>query len=456
MPGAPRSAPPGLSLAPQPAVVIAALYVLLAVTDLVLLEGVASLLLGGAAVLAAMTVLALQWRRTDRPTGVVTATVAVVTLAPHVVLAQGHPLVVVVMLALSAASTWAALVAAELRAASRRAAAGDVAENEPVAPSGVSGTGSTPVQVAPEREVAPPESPPDPRVMLIDTARQLVPDAEVSLVEPDGAGNLVISACTRDSLVGFTFPADSTSASEHTYRTGRRLFLSDPRSEPLVNPTHLERTGAASMLWQPVRVHDVPSAVLVVGWAEHTHEVAQRDVQAINLLAEEAAGFLAQESLRADLETFRSTDVLTGLDSRAAWDAQLDVLMGRCADTGQSLVVGIINLDHFHAFNTINGEAAGDAHLARFARAARATLRCDGLLARWGGEEFAVGLTAVTPEAAYGVLDRVRLAVPDGQTCSIGFAVWDHQETLAMLLSRAERGLRVAKDAGRNRICRAS
>jgi diguanylate cyclase (GGDEF)-like protein len=210
------------------------------------------------------------------------------------------------------------------------------------------------------------------------------------------------------------------------------------------------------MLWQPVRVDDVPSAVLVVGWAERADEMTQRDIQAINLLVEEAAGFLAQESLHADLEHFRSTDVLTGLDSRAAWDAQLDVLMGRCAETGQSVVVGLINLDHFRAFNAINGQAAGDAHLARFARAARGTLRSDGLLARWGGEEFAVGLTALTPEAAYGVLDRVRLAVPDGRTCSIGFAVWDHQETLAMLLSRADRGLHVAQDAGRNRICQAS
>jgi diguanylate cyclase (GGDEF)-like protein len=411
-------------------------------------------LLGGAAFLASATVLAVLWFRNARLSGAVTAMVAVATLAPHVALAPARPLVAV-MLALSAASAWGVLVAAGLRTDPRPELGGDISETESSQPSDVTTPGST-SDAATDAGADPTDPPTDPRVLLVDTARQLVPDAEVSLVEPDGTGNLVISASTRDSLIGFTFPADSTSASENTYRTGRRLYLADPRSEPLVNPTHLERTGAASMLWQPVRVDDVPSAVLVVGWAERADEMTQRDIQAINLLVEEAAGFLAQESLRADLEHFRSTDVLTGLDSRAAWDAQLDVLMGRCAETGQSVVVGIINLDHFRAFNAINGQAAGDAHLARFARAARGTLRSDGLLARWGGEEFAVGLTALTPEAAYGVLDRVRLAVPDGRTCSIGFAVWDHRETLAMLLSRADRGLHVAKDAGRNRICQAS
>ncbi len=148
--------------------------------------------------------------------------------------------------------------------------------------------------------------------------------------------------------------------------------------------------------------------------------------------------------------------MLTGLDSRAAWDAQLDGLMAESRESGQSLVVAIVDLDHFRDFNEEHGHAAGDAHLARFARAARATLRCDGLIARWGGEEFAVALTAITPQAAALVLDRVRLAVPDGRTCSIGFAVWDHHETGVHLLSRADRGLHRAKAAGRNRICQAS
>ena len=286
-------------------------------------------------------------------------------------------------------------------------------------------------------------------------AETLVEGAVVSLVEPDGHGDLVISACTRPSMVGYSFAAESTSATERTYRTGRRLFAADPHLDPLVDPEHVERTDAASMLWEPVRIADVPCAVLVVAWSERLVEVPQSTVYAINLLAEKAAGFLAEESLLREIAVFTSTDVLTGLHSRAEWDSRLVDLMATSAECEESLVVAIIDLDHFHAFNVTHGQAAGDAHLARFARAARARLRYDGLIARWGGEEFSVALTAVTPEAAHGALERVRLAVPDGRTCSIGFAVWDHRESGDQLLARADRGLHLAKDAGRNRTCQA-
>jgi diguanylate cyclase (GGDEF)-like protein len=286
-------------------------------------------------------------------------------------------------------------------------------------------------------------------------AAELVDDAMVSLVEPDGHGSLVVTACTEPNLVGFSFAPDSTSATERTYRTGHRLFLPNPRRAPLVDPAHVERTRAASMLWEPVRLGDVPCAVLVLAWPEHQDELPPTALPAVERLSEVAAGFLAQESLLADLEVFASTDVLTGLDSRAAWDTRLADLMLSSSENEQSLAVAIIDLDHFRLFNQTHGQAAGDAHLARFASAAKATLRCDGLIARWGGEEFSVALTAVTPEAAHGALERVRLAVPDGRTCSIGFAVWDHRESGDQLLARADRGLHLAKDAGRNRTCQA-
>jgi diguanylate cyclase (GGDEF)-like protein len=437
----------------RPPALVAALYLALAVSDLALVGTRLSLLLAGAAVGAAVLVLALhRWLR-GRPAPPATAVVAVPTLAAHVAAAPSRPLVVVLML-LAAASAWAAVAASGMERTVAPAPGPVTDPGQPTPASVEDGPAGTVPAEEPEAEPAKEE--PDVREHLMQVAAQLVDGALVSLVEPDGSGALVVSAATEPGLVGLTFEAGSTSAVEHTYRTGRRLFLPDPRQDPLVSPTHLHRTRAASMLWQPVRVSDVPCAVLVVAWPERVPEVPQPTAHAINLLAEEAAGFLAHESMLADLDHFESTDVLTGLDSRAAWDAQLDVLMADSRESGQSLVVAIVDLDHFRDFNGTHGHAAGDAHLARFARAARATLRCDGLIARWGGEEFAVALTAITPQAAARVLDRVRLAVPDGRTCSIGFAVWDHHETGVHLLSRADRGLHRAKAAGRNRICQAS
>lgn len=442
MPGAPRSGLPALSFAQAPAMLVAALYALLAGIDIILLEGVARVVLSAAAVCAAGAVLALHRRPVDRLTAWSTAAVAVLTLALHVGVAPSRPLMVV-MLALAAVSAWDALVATGVRVQRLREPGREARD--------------VPPELAPQQiPVAEAPVPPNPRIHLMETAQRLVDGAVVGLVEPDGGGNLVISACTRAGLVGLTFPAGSTSATEHTYRTGSRLFLADPHLEPLVSPMHLARSRAASVLWEPVLVSQVPCAVLVFGWSERVEEVPERAAAVIKLLSTEASEFLAHESLVADLQQFASTDVLTGLDSRAAWDAQLEELIASSRQSGESLVVAMVDLDHFRSFNHTHGHAAGDAHLARFARAARATLRCDGLIARWGGEEFTVALTAITPQAAHRVLDRVRLAVPDGRTCSIGFAIWDGQESSVLLLSRADRGMHRAKEAGRNRICQAS
>jgi diguanylate cyclase (GGDEF)-like protein len=86
------------------------------------------------------------------------------------------------------------------------------------------------------------------------------------------------------------------------------------------------------------------------------------------------------------------------------------------------------------------------------------------LIARWGGEEFVIGLTG-TPEAgALLVAERLRvgvegLAVPasDGTvipvTASFGVAQWDRGEPADVVIDRADRAMYLAKKGGRNRVC---
>jgi len=432
-----------------PATLAAWLYALLAGLDVALLDGPAAFALATAAVASAGAVFGLLHRAPPMLAAWLTASTAIVVLAAHVAIATSRP-ITTVLLALAAATAWAAVASLHLPPWQPEPPS-PPAEPVPVVVEEVEPTPS-PTEDVPEPEALAH----DPRSRLMQFAAELVDDAMVSLVEPDGHGSLVVTACTDTHLVGFSFAPDSTSATERTYRTGERLFLREPRGVPLVDPAHVERTRAASMLWEPVRIGDVPCAVLVVAWPERQDVIPPATTDAVERLCEVAAGFIAQESLLADLEVFESTDVLTGLDSRAAWDTRLAALMVSSSENEQSLAVAIIDLDHFRLFSQTHGQAAGDAHLARFASAAKATLRCDGLIARWGDEEFSVALTAVTPEAAHGALERVRLAVPDGRTCSIGFAVWDHLESGAQLLARADRGLHLAKDTGRNRTCQAT
>ncbi|WP_244324361.1 sensor domain-containing diguanylate cyclase [Mycobacterium timonense] len=154
----------------------------------------------------------------------------------------------------------------------------------------------------------------------------------------------------------------------------------------------------------------------------------------------------------AALERIASTDPLTGLLNRRAWDAALQALLdgGGCVP----LVIAFIDLDRFKAYNDFHGHSAGDALLRDFAGAARAVLRDQDVLVRWGGEEFVVALPDTNAEQAARIFERVRSSVPAGQTCSIGFTTWNPPEALNAALVRADQALYQAKRRGRDQVAR--
>ncbi|WP_260763428.1 diguanylate cyclase domain-containing protein [Mycobacterium sp. SMC-4] len=156
----------------------------------------------------------------------------------------------------------------------------------------------------------------------------------------------------------------------------------------------------------------------------------------------------------AALKQSASTDALTGLLNRQAWDEQVSALLQHKVSRGLPMTVAVIDLDNFKDYNDTRGHTAGDALLQRFSEAAEATLREDDVLARWGGEEFIVALPATTPDQAETVLQRIKRCVPFGQTCSIGYTSHDPGEALTDTVIRADAALYRAKRQGRNQLAR--
>ena len=157
-----------------------------------------------------------------------------------------------------------------------------------------------------------------------------------------------------------------------------------------------------------------------------------------------------REALLARLEHLAITDPLTGAANRRAWDRWLE----RATDprAPQRFTIGVLDLDHFKAFNDGHGHGAGDALLCEATTAWRAELRPGDELARIGGEEFAVLLPSSDVDDAEATLRRLTRLTPHGQTCSGGVAQWDGIETPHALMRRADGALYAAKRAGRNRI----
>ncbi len=152
------------------------------------------------------------------------------------------------------------------------------------------------------------------------------------------------------------------------------------------------------------------------------------------------------------LEGLARTDTLTGLLNRRGFleVAHREVL--RAGRTGEPLVVALLDLDHFKKFNDTKGHPAGDRLLSGAARSWADELREVDVLARWGGEEFIVLLPRCPEAVAHNVLDRVRLATPEDQHCSIGFASWRLGEIIEDTTARADEALYAAKEAGRNQV----
>jgi diguanylate cyclase (GGDEF)-like protein len=152
------------------------------------------------------------------------------------------------------------------------------------------------------------------------------------------------------------------------------------------------------------------------------------------------------------------TDGLTGLANRRSWAETLDREIPRQARLGTSLAVLMIDLDHFKRLNDSAGHAAGDAALVGLADLLRGQARQSDVLARVGGEEFALALPDCGPEDALVRAEQIRSVIEVGSapwptpiTVSIGVAALPaHGSTGDDLMAAADAALYAAKAAGRN------
>lgn len=156
------------------------------------------------------------------------------------------------------------------------------------------------------------------------------------------------------------------------------------------------------------------------------------------------------------------TDPLTGLANRRGLDEEFRARLS----SGSGGCVAVFDLDHFKRINDTHGHAAGDEVLRRFAALARATVRDQDLVARLGGEEFAVVLPDATLSQATLVCDRLRRAIAtagmrvDDQVISLtvsgGVAPYLGHQAPDEALRAADQALYRAKHAGRDQLALAA
>jgi diguanylate cyclase (GGDEF)-like protein len=166
---------------------------------------------------------------------------------------------------------------------------------------------------------------------------------------------------------------------------------------------------------------------------------------------------------------YRTTDKLTGLLDRWAWDEAAADILDQVGN--QPAVLLMIDLDRFKDVNDTHGHLAGDAVLRAVASVVRGTVRQMDVVGRYGGhggDEFLVLLPATDRERGEKVANRIlaqlrAAAVPapsardgivtlTGLTASIGLAAQNHDTDLDALFRGADAALLHAKQSGRDRI----
>lgn len=172
------------------------------------------------------------------------------------------------------------------------------------------------------------------------------------------------------------------------------------------------------------------------------------------------AMMLANERLRAALETIVSHDQMTGALARSAFIDLLEKELARSRRNGHSLALLMSDLDHFKLVNDRFGHATGDRVLIDFVQRTKGLLRNADSLGRYGGEEFVALLPETTMDEARVVAERICKGIASASsddlppyTVSIGVAVTSHgDESAQSLLSRADEAMYAAKANGRNRV----
>jgi diguanylate cyclase (GGDEF)-like protein len=164
----------------------------------------------------------------------------------------------------------------------------------------------------------------------------------------------------------------------------------------------------------------------------------------------------------AELARASRRDALTGLPNRRAFDEEVARGVARAARDGSPLAVVVLDVDRFKAVNDTHGHAVGDVVLREIAARAAAAVRGGDLVARVGGEEFALLLHGADLPGALELAERVRAAVastpiPSGAgplavTASLGCAVLAPGEAAEAVLARADARLYEAKRGGRDRV----
>lgn len=208
----------------------------------------------------------------------------------------------------------------------------------------------------------------------------------------------------------------------------------------------------------------IPQTIL---WAliDRSHGFARNLLATLSgRMRQDNLALVTTASRSLEFEQAASVDALTGLHNRRWLIDAFPRAIRRCEQDHAPLCLVMADIDHFKRLNDDHGHLMGDAVLRSVARCLAESLRAQDLIARFGGEEFAILLPNTATDEGERVAQRLRVAVEkkplasltagtvDHVTVSCGIAPLGLDTELDSLIKTADTALYRAKANGRNRV----
>ena len=249
-------------------------------------------------------------------------------------------------------------------------------------------------------------------------------------------------------------------------RLGTSLPGRDVRPEAaVIFDEHTRLRGLASVRVVPLKSGERVLGTLVVG--TRRRPVGPEQVRQLEVVALQAGASLERAHLFERTEQLATTDGLTGLTNHRVFQERLEAKVAEAQRYGRRLALLLADVDHFKSVNDTYGHPVGDEVLRGVARILAQEARATDLVARHGGEEFAIVMPETDGAGAGVIAERIRERVaaevfdtglgPLRVTISLGLATYPADAARkADLLETADGCLYAAKRGGRNRTVAAS
>lgn len=173
------------------------------------------------------------------------------------------------------------------------------------------------------------------------------------------------------------------------------------------------------------------------------------------------------EALRKEIEGIKEkakTDVLTGLLNRRGFQDAMDQAIRETSQSNLPLSVIMVDIDHFKQVNDTYGHLIGDNVLKMLSKVIKANIKGRDIAARWGGDEFILGLPDTPADGAFHLGEQFRSNLlkmelkvkgtgqPIGKICiSVGIAMYKAGDSLEQVIKKADDALYHSKKTGRDK-----